>query len=214
MAEAEQALIEVLRECLQAPSTARWARLVGAFQPILAKAIWRQISRSKFQQAELIDDLVQQTFLRLCKDNWRALREFQSNTDGQLAAYLRAIATNIALDYLRKPRLSEAGMDYDLPSPQQCPDHALVIGAIEKHLEKCAEKNLARDTEVFWLHYRSGMSAAAIAGIAEFELSAKGVESLLLRITRCLRMALIPKLPAGISLLGPSMKKGVANEAS
>jgi RNA polymerase sigma-70 factor (ECF subfamily) len=44
-----------------------------------------------------------------------------------------------------------------------------------------------RNSKIFWLYYRAGLSAAAIAALPGIGLSTKGVESLILRITRELR---------------------------
>jgi RNA polymerase sigma-70 factor (ECF subfamily) len=44
-----------------------------------------------------------------------------------------------------------------------------------------------RNTRIFWLHYRVGLSARNIADLPGIGLTTKGVESILLRITKELR---------------------------
>ena len=44
-----------------------------------------------------------------------------------------------------------------------------------------------RNRTIFWLHYRAGLSARAIAELPGMGLTTKGVESILMRITRELR---------------------------
>jgi hypothetical protein len=44
-----------------------------------------------------------------------------------------------------------------------------------------------RDQTLFWLYYRHGMSASAIASLSTIGLSVKGVESAILRLTRQVR---------------------------
>jgi len=52
-----------------------------------------------------------------------------------------------------------------------------------------------RDRNLFWLYYRQGLTADAISRIPAIGLSAKGVESALLRLTRLLRDTIINGKP-------------------
>src|SRR5437667_159549 len=56
-------------------------------------------------------------------------------------------------------------------------------------------QDLPRSRLIFWLYYRSGLSASAIASIPNIGLTTKGVESALLRLTRLVRIAFTE--PAG-----------------
>jgi DNA-directed RNA polymerase specialized sigma24 family protein len=53
-----------------------------------------------------------------------------------------------------------------------------------------------RDRAIFWMHFRHGMTARAISEIRALELTQKGVESALTRITRQLREDLTASAPA------------------
>ena len=53
----------------------------------------------------------------------------------------------------------------------------------------------ARDRNLFWLYYRQGLTAEAISRIPAIGLSAKGVESALLRLTRLLRVTILNGKP-------------------
>jgi RNA polymerase sigma-70 factor (ECF subfamily) len=48
-----------------------------------------------------------------------------------------------------------------------------------------------RDRLIFWLYYQQGMSAKAIAALPTVGLTAKGVESALLRLTRQVRKRMV-----------------------
>jgi hypothetical protein len=54
----------------------------------------------------------------------------------------------------------------------------------------CVGPNAERDRRIFWLHYRVGLAASAIAVLPEVGLGTKGVESTLLRLTREVRVRL------------------------
>jgi len=74
-----------------------------------------------------------------------------------------------------------------LGSPQSM-ERAILIEEITQLLELCvAGPDQERNTRIFWLHYRSGLSARAIADLPGILLTTKGVESIILRITRELR---------------------------
>jgi RNA polymerase sigma-70 factor (ECF subfamily) len=70
----------------------------------------------------------------------------------------------------------------------------LLLGKIEEVLEEVTEgSNAERDRMVFWLYYRQGLTASAIAAIPALNLTQKGIESLLSRVTGSLRKQLLRK---------------------
>ena len=56
----------------------------------------------------------------------------------------------------------------------------------------CPPESLTRDRTAFWLYYRQGFTAKEIAGMPAMNLTVKGVESLLFRLTAVLRARLAP----------------------
>jgi RNA polymerase sigma-70 factor (ECF subfamily) len=52
------------------------------------------------------------------------------------------------------------------------------------------EPNFERDHAIFWLYYSQGLTAKEIAALPDIKLGVKGVESVLLRLTRRLKVAL------------------------
>ena len=72
-----------------------------------------------------------------------------------------------------------------VPNSPQPAEIAILMGQIERCLAKLAsEPNFTRDHTIFWLYYRQGLTAKAISKLPGITLSAKGVESTLLRLTR------------------------------
>jgi hypothetical protein len=64
------------------------------------------------------------------------------------------------------------------------------------------DPHLERDRKLFWLYYRVGLTADAIAGLPSIGLSTKGVESSLLRLTRLLRDEIGRDRPKAGNMLG------------
>src|SRR5262249_16749202 len=59
--------------------------------------------------------------------------------------------------------------------------------ALVDYVSLAAGPHLDRDGKLFWLYYRVGLTADAIAGLQSIGLSTKGMESSFLRLTRLLR---------------------------
>jgi RNA polymerase sigma-70 factor, ECF subfamily len=74
------------------------------------------------------------------------------------------------------------------PSATCTPDIAirsLLLSEVDKALQAAGASE--RDRAIFWLYYRDGLTAAAIASLKSLGLSTKGVESLILRLTRSVK---------------------------
>jgi hypothetical protein len=66
------------------------------------------------------------------------------------------------------------------------------MAEIQRILEKelAHEPNFGRDIAIFWFYYRWGLTAKEISEILSMGLTVKGVESVLLRLTRLVRSKL------------------------
>ena len=106
MSASSVAAAEILNACLETSSEAAWTTFVQRFQPTIASSVARVVRRYSAGNPALIDDLVQETYLRLCKDNCHSLRSFQAQHDEAIFGYLKVVATSVALDLL--PRSSRA----------------------------------------------------------------------------------------------------------
>lgn len=65
---------------------------------------------------ETLADLYQDVFVKLIKDNCKALRAFQGRNKCKLSTYLREIAKNTTIDYLRRPKTEDPDDDHNLPA--------------------------------------------------------------------------------------------------
>jgi RNA polymerase sigma-70 factor (ECF subfamily) len=73
-------------------------------------------------------------------------------------------------------------------------ERKLILGQVSACLKTVASgPNANRDCQIFWLYYRVGLSASAIAAFPTFGLGVKGVESTILRLTRAVRQKLAPE---------------------
>jgi len=202
-------LQELLSYCLDSQDEAGWSEFVQRFQPHIARVVYKCVSRRERPNPELVDDLVQETFLKLCANNFKALRGFDFIHDNAFFGFLKVVAANVVEDHFRKKLAEKHGggreeEDIDevrpvvhfRPSSPQPAEVAILMAQIDRCLAKLASQpNFARDSAIFWLYYRHGLTAKAISQLPGIALGTKGVESTLLRLTRYVKACLTASPP-------------------
>ncbi|HTA80628.1 MAG TPA: sigma-70 family RNA polymerase sigma factor, partial [Terracidiphilus sp.] len=151
---------------------------------------------------EIAADLVQETYLRLCDGRFHLLSKFALNHPHAVDGYVKTVAANVTHDFCKARRSSKNGANsvdqiHDSYEPQAAIEgfggeleieRTVLLGEIQRGLEECTSGAMrGRDQTLFWLYYRHGMSASAIASLSTIGLSVKGVESAILRLTRQVR---------------------------
>jgi RNA polymerase sigma-70 factor, ECF subfamily len=182
---------ELLRACVDQGTEEMWVLFVQTFQPLIVRSISRVVSRYGASDPALIDDLVQDTFLRLCKENRRVLREFEARHETAIFSYIKVIATSVALDHFRARSSQKRAAEIqtgDVNSEPQVQYPTIEQSAVLEEINRClAASESERDRTIFWLYYRHGYSAREIATIPNFGLTQKGIESCIHRMTGALR---------------------------
>jgi RNA polymerase sigma-70 factor (ECF subfamily) len=206
---------ELVRVCAYNGSAAAWEEFIRRFNPLIAGVVIRSARRWGTFQYSLVDDLVQDIYLKLCADQCRLLRDFESREPDAVFGYLKVVTANVVYDYFKatyaaKRGAGEAAEDIDILNSNTVPstqgylanqasvERNILMREIDAHLQKSvAEADLRRCRLIFWLYYRSGLSASAIAAIPSIGLTTKGVESMLLRLTRSVRTAVASQTAHG-----------------
>ncbi len=177
-----------------------WVEFWHRFQPVIARTIRRRIARyTRWVDPDRVDELVQETFLKILKDNCKALRHFEFRHENALPCLLKVMAANVAEDVIRQDNADKKGggqqpEDIDnLPQPPS--DRSRAVGSIFNSLrmseiENCLQKrkadpNFDRDYKMFRLYFRDGFTALEISQLPDIGLkNVKGVESALLRLIK------------------------------
>ena len=192
----------LVRACAQPGDPAAWEEFVRRFHRLVATVAMRTAARWGETARQVIDDLVQETYLKLCADGCRLLREFESRHPDAIYGYLKVVTANVVHDHFKalhtvkrgaglanqetEPMDTRAGGEHT-GSPETI-EREILLREIEGYLRACvAGPSQERDRRIFWLYYRHGLSARAIASLPSVGLSTKGVESTLLRLTRGIR---------------------------
>jgi RNA polymerase sigma-70 factor (ECF subfamily) len=190
-------LYDLLQKCLFIPDEYLWAEFIRRTKPLITATITHRLRSCPSQIAGIVDDLVQDTYLKLCENNFRPLREFKYDHENGIYGFLKATASSIVHDYIRH-RLSQkrgrgkASVCLDDIAESRVAvnvaghlERKLILHEINRLLATCSDDaTLQRDCAIFWLYYRFGLTCNTIAGIAYLGLTVKGVESTILRLTR------------------------------
>jgi RNA polymerase sigma-70 factor (ECF subfamily) len=164
-----------------------------------------------------LDDLVQDTYLKLCSNGARILRDFEFRHEDALFGFLKVVAANVVNDHFKLlhrvkrsagARSEEPGGLDSIPATNPADtlsptERDILLNEIDDLLRsRSSEDANERDRTIFWLYYKQGLSARAIAAIPSVGLSIKGVESAIVRLTRLVRESLA-EMPARTRTDGP-----------
>src|SRR5207249_1569937 len=116
--------------------------------------------------------------------------------------YLKTIAAKVAFDYFRAIHAAKRGSGgniedtvylnaapVDISSARE-PEMMVIMEEIDQILKAKASE---RDSTIFWLYYRQGLTTKEIAEMPAFQLAVKGVESVLWRLTQFVRREVVKK---------------------
>jgi RNA polymerase sigma-70 factor, ECF subfamily len=213
---------DLIRACADSNDGAAWEEFVYRFHRAISVSIIRIANQWGHAPQQIVDDLIQDTYLKLCADKCRLLLEFALQHSEAVPGYIKTIAVNVAHDYFKslhsqKRGSGEVGQFVEDGEPkaeagslggQEAMEREVLLKQINQCLEACAEgPDRERDRLIFWLYYQQGMSAKAIAALPTVDLGAKGVESAILRLTRLVREQLTSLRPK-ISESSQSGEKG------
>ena len=201
----------LLEQCLRSRDELLWTEFIRRSQPIISGVVIKAVRRWTWPTPSLVDDLVQETYLKLFANKARALRRFICRHENALYGFLKVVASNTVQDHFRCSRSQKRGSGREEQSIEQTDakvvsggligrkvsaiaglhhslERRILLRDIDAYLKsRASEPTFVRDYTIFWLYYREGMTAKAIAGVPFIGLSVKGVESTLLRLTRLVR---------------------------
>lgn len=200
---------ELVQACAEAGNSEAWAEFVSRFRKLIGCVVLRVARNYGDTSGSVVDDLIQDTFLKVCSDNCRLLREFHPQHPDAFFGMLKVIAVNVAHDHFRARRSAKRGSGIsegevsavetfvpDSNSAGQAHiEREILLREIDGILMRAASSVAARDREIFWLYYRQGFTAKAIAMIPSYKLTTKGVESILYRLTCFVRAQLSERAP-------------------
>jgi RNA polymerase sigma-70 factor (ECF subfamily) len=199
---AEFSSTELVRACAGSKDERAWAEFIRRFQVVIAAAVLRTARRWGEPSRPQLDDLIQETYLKLCENDSRLLRSFQPRHEDSIYGFLKVVAANVVHDHFKSALAAKrgAGQTEAITEPVQMDpktagadsfdvvSHRLQIEQVDKILTQVtAGKDRERKRTIFWLRHRQGLTASEIAAIPLIGLTTEGVESVLLRLTAMIR---------------------------
>lgn len=197
MGTEEPVVAKVIQRCLAKTDSQAWIDLVCLLQPVFARMAYRVIGEWGLPRSAVeMEDIVQESFLKLAARSKQILPRVPLTSDQAALAYFKVMGANCAHDYLKARYAEKRGVD----RTTHVEDAMAVFTSIEEsgRLDRnilFAEINAALKADVwersvFWLYYRQGFTAKEISEIPGCSLGAKGVESLIHRLTVGVRTSL------------------------
>jgi len=196
---------DLIRICAHSNDGDAWTEFVSRFHRAISLSVIRTTRQWGELRSQEVDDLVQDTYVKLCADGCRSLLKFSAEHSEAVLGYIKTIAVNVAHDHFKSLHSQKRGagrvpdslegLEPRSDSPnlgsQNAAERQVLLQQIDHCLATCSSgPDQERDRLVFWLYYQQGMSAKAIAALPTVELTAKGVESAILRLTRQVRQQL------------------------
>lgn len=197
-------LAELIDACARGENAA-WEKFIQRYHRIIALTASRVAWRWREYSPSVVDDLVQETYLKLCADRARVLREFRFNHADAIFGFLKVVTANVATDYFKKLHNLEHGGGLTVPleedmEPATCaegsfgltpPERSVLLDEVDAYLSVALPPEIRdRDRTIFWLYHRQGLTAEQIAALP-LGLTVKGVESALRRLLRFVRACMV-----------------------
>lgn len=95
-------------EALSRGDKQAWDRFVKRYARVIFAAVQNRLGRSA--RPDEVDDVAQEVFLRLCKADYRLLRNYDPARSA-LTTWLTVVASSTAIDHLRRRKPAELDLD-------------------------------------------------------------------------------------------------------
>lgn len=193
--------------CLKTRDESVWSEFVRRFHPLIATVVFRTARNYRELTPTLHDDLIQETYLKLCADDCRLLKNFRARHPGAIFGFLKVVTANVVHDHFKASHAAKRGGN-DIPASLEQGqgsqaqvresagwnsskiEQAILVQEIDRCLQRTiSPAELSRCRRIFWLYYRCGLSARAIASLPHINLTTKGVESTIFRLSGLVRAA-------------------------
>lgn len=131
--------------------TSAWEGFVRRFHRPIAAVVLRMAGRLGDSSTQTVDDLIQETYAKLCGDSFRLLREFDQRHPDAFIGFVRVVAANVVPDHFKSWHCKKRGANKiesisETFVPSAGEDHsgsatamerAVLISEIERHLNLC-----------------------------------------------------------------------------
>ena len=201
MQSSKYAVNDLARICAASADAAEWELFLRLSTPYASMTVAR-VCRIWMGQAtaSLVDDIVQEVFVKLCEQERKILREFEPRGEDSFFALLRVVAASVANDHFRRQHsakrggnvvtvsIEEEGAFSPGASPAASIHQSVLQAQLDQMLRSSPEAISERDRSLFWLYYQHGFTAEELATMSGGEYNAftleRGFEEKVLQAAR------------------------------
>jgi len=173
MTEKEKTLIA---GCLRREKAA-WDSFVRQYSNLVYYTIKKTLSLHHVEpDADLVEELYQEFFVSLLRNDCKKLRQFRGTYGCSLASWLRIVTTRLTIDFIRKQALPSgevaSAMYRDSPDPAE----PLINEEQERLLSQVIQSLPARDRILLDLCYRQMLGSEEVAQLLKTSVNAVYVQ--------------------------------------
>jgi len=172
---------DILKSCLEGKKDG-WDAFVVRYSNLIYHSLYQTFkAKNFFFQSQIIDDLYQDVFLSLIKDDYKKLRQFKGKNGCTLSSWLRMIASQTAIDFMRKQKQtvlledtpSEGKSLIDtLSNNSDLPSESYEKAERYQLLRKLIEELTPKDRLLFELYYHQELPDEEVAQIMNLSIDA------------------------------------------
>jgi RNA polymerase sigma-70 factor, ECF subfamily len=193
---------QLVQECAERPTPEAWEEFIRRFHRLIAAMVMRTLRLYGRSDPDLLKELVQDVYLKLCVDDRAVLKRFKPLHENAFLGYLKKLTANLVLDYIRKyfPQDDKTDQldDGHPQADQESMEREIFFNKIDAILRKRGNgPEQKKERAIFWLYFRHGMTAKEIASIPGMKLTVKGIESCIFRLIVYIRKELFGDRPEG-----------------
>src|SRR5882672_2826196 len=91
----------LIQACAESNDAAAWKEFVSRFHRAISLSILRAASHWSEAPLQVVDDLAQETYLKLCANRCRLLCDFSLEHPESITGYIKTIAVNVTHDHFK-----------------------------------------------------------------------------------------------------------------
>src|SRR5580658_950916 len=99
----------LVRRCATSHSPEAWQEFVRRFHRLIATVTLRTAGRLGDASKQTVDDLIQETYLKLCADDFRILRSFEQQHPDAFTGYIKVVTANVVRDHFKSAHSKKRG---------------------------------------------------------------------------------------------------------
>jgi RNA polymerase sigma-70 factor (ECF subfamily) len=169
--------------CSETKDESAWAEFIRRFQPLIARVVLRVAREWGEGSTQLVDDLVQETYLKLCAGRCQVLRSFKPTHPDASYAFIKVFTANLVHDHFRLSRSQKRGgaastISIDAEGAPELSGSFLNNTILERNvllrqIDACLRTfllgpNADRDRKIFWLYYRGRFNVPRDCKLAKY----------------------------------------------